>query len=213
MLTSASRSGAAPTPGCGGIHRPPASLSRRAVGTFLAGATALSMAGLPMAGPVRAADPGPPAATESSAPEPARDDGTEAPRPADLVILQEKIGRQGLETFGVFGAQADPDQPGIWRVRLWEQTIDRARVSVDIVSCAPTAPMRLTGDERHLYRRLLNPGGEITRANRLDHLVWWAVCQPSLAGRDPATLAPMALKLGYSGNLPEREEILPAPRR
>jgi hypothetical protein len=171
--------------------------------------------------PSTPAAPLPPAAAPSSsaAPTPAKaaipEDGAEPgpPRPADLVVLQERIGHQGKETIGVFGAVADAVQPGLWRVQLWTQTSDRVTIATDIVRCSPTAPMRVTGDERHLFVRQLNPGGLITRANRLDHLIWWAVCQPAQAGRDPATLTGVARQLGYSGQLQEREEVLPAPRR
>ncbi|MFN5161038.1 MAG: hypothetical protein ACK5IA_04030, partial [Cyanobacteriota bacterium] len=162
----------------------------------------------PAAAPLRPAAPTPAKAAIA-------DDAAEAgpPRPADLVVLQERIGHQGKETIGVFSPVADAVHPALWRVQLWTQTSDRVTIATDIVRCSPTAPMRVTGDERHLFVRQLNPGGLLTRSNRLDHLIWWAVCQPAQAGRDPATLTGVARQLGYSGQLQEREEVLPAPRR
>ena len=139
------------------------------------------------------------------------------PQPADLVVLQDRVGRGGRELIGVFGTEVEAAEPGVRRVRIWEEKRDRVTVSVDVVRCSPTAPMRITGREGTLGRRLivreLNPGGAITRENRLDHLIWWAACQPEQAGKDPATLAPLARQLGYSSTLVEREQVLPAPRR
>ena len=148
-----------------------------------------------------------------AAPEPAEP----VPQPADLVVLQDRIGRGGRELIGVFGTEVEAGEPGVRRIRIWEEKRDRVTVSTDVVRCSPTAPMRITGREGTLGRRLivreLNPGGAITRENRLDHLIWWAACQPEQAGKDPATLAPLARQLGYSGTLVEREQVLPAPRR
>jgi hypothetical protein len=41
------------------------------------------------------------------------------------------------------------------------------------------------------------------------HLVWWAVCHPEQAGREPAELTGVARQLGYSGSLRESVQILP----
>ena len=136
-----------------------------------------------------------------------------APRPADLVILEERVGHQGRQVIGVFGREADPSQPDVWRVRLWDEMKEDLTISTDVVHCSRSAPMRITGLDRKLILRELNPGGAITRRNRLDHLIWWAACHPDQAGRDPATLAPLARQLGYSGTLRESEQVLPAPRR
>jgi hypothetical protein len=148
-----------------------------------------------------------------AAPEPA----DPVPQPADLVVLQDRVGRGGRELIGVFGTEVEAAEPEVRRVRIWEEKRDRVTVSTDVVRCSPTAPMRITGREGRLGRRLivreLNPGGAITRENRLDHLIWWAACQPEQAGKDPATLAPLARRLGFSGTLVEREQVLPAPRR
>jgi hypothetical protein len=43
-------------------------------------------------------------------------------------------------------------------------------------------------------------------------MLWWAICHPALAGRDPAGLAAEAQKLGYGGQLVERLEIVPTGR-
>jgi hypothetical protein len=136
-----------------------------------------------------------------------------APRPADLVILEERVGQQGRQVIGVFGREADPSQPDVWRVRLWDERQEDLTISTDVVHCSRSAPMRITGLDRKLILRELNPGGAITRTNRLDHMIWWAACYPDQAGRDPAGLASVARELGYSGTLRESEQVLPAPRR
>jgi hypothetical protein len=61
--------------------------------------------------------------------------------------------------------------------------------------------------------RQLNPGGAITPTNRIDHLIWWAVCHPELAQQDPAGLRSKALELGYSTHLQESEQRVPQPSR
>jgi hypothetical protein len=132
-------------------------------------------------------------------------------RPPGFVLLEERLGPDGLRAVGVYGAVPDPAQAGLWRVQLWQELRDRVTVSTDKVGCPPGAPLRITGRGRALIVRELNPGGPITPANRLDYQIWWAVCQPSLAGRDPASLAAEARRLGFDGRLPEREQILPAP--
>jgi hypothetical protein len=132
-------------------------------------------------------------------------------RPPGFVLLEERQGVDGPRAVGVYGAVRDPAQSGLWRVQLWEELRDRVTVSTDKVSCPPGPPLRITGRGRSLIVRELNPGGPITATNRLDHKIWWAVCEPSLAGRDPATLAAEARRLGLDGRLPEREQILPSP--
>ncbi|MFM7086375.1 MAG: hypothetical protein ACKOXO_05210 [Cyanobium sp.] len=134
-----------------------------------------------------------------------------APRPADLVILQRRSSVHGEQEVGVFGARPDPLQPDLWSVQVWEESDDRVTIATDRIRCSPQAPMRITGTASRLLVRELNPGGAIHASNRLDHLIWWAVCHPSLAGRDPAGLTPEARRLGLSGTLPERQEIVPAP--
>jgi hypothetical protein len=114
---------------------------------------------------------------------------------------------------GVFGVAADPSGGGLWRVKVWEEHSDKVEVSTDMVRCNPSTPMRVTGNGRQLILRELNPGGMITPSNRLDHLIWWAVCSPAHAGQDPSGLGSLARQLGYSGTLQERQQVLPAPPR
>jgi len=135
-----------------------------------------------------------------------------APRPPDLAILQRSESVNGVKQIGVFGAKADPQRPGLWSVQVWEETNDRVTIATDRIRCSTTAPMRITCSSSLMLVRELNPGGVIHPSNRLDHLIWWAVCHPSLAGRDPAGLGDEARRLGYSGQLPERQEQLQAPR-
>jgi hypothetical protein len=73
--------------------------------------------------------------------------------------------------------------------------------------------MRVTSDGSRFFLRELNPGGAITAANRMDHLIWWATCFPELAGQEPAGLAARARQLGYSGLLRESEQVLPGRSR
>jgi hypothetical protein len=150
----------------------------------------------------------PPAAPPASA-----EPGSTAPRPADLVVLQDRVGRDGRQLIGVFGVVVDPAQPDLRRVRVWEELRDRVTISTDVVRCSPAQPMRMTGNATQLILRELNPGGAITLVNRMDHQIWWAACVPAQAGKDPATLGPLARQLGYSGNLQERQQVLPAPHR
>ncbi len=134
-------------------------------------------------------------------------------RPKGFRVLQDRVTHRGREVVGIYGLVAEPAQPGMWRVQVWEELDDRVTVATDKIGCSVTAPLRITGSARRLIIRELNPGGVITPANRLDHLMWWAVCVPEQAGRDPATLGPVARQLGYSGLLPEREQVVLGPGR
>jgi hypothetical protein len=133
------------------------------------------------------------------------------------VVLVKKTTLQGRWRLGVFGRQPDPTQADVWRLKLWEQTRDRVMVSTDVLNCSPSQPMRITGvnggGNGVVILRELNPGGPITPGNRLDHQVWWAACVPEQAGKDPATLGPEARRLGFGGNLVEREQVVPGARR
>ncbi len=149
----------------------------------------------------------------AAAPIQAAEPGTSPDRPADLVILEERDSLQGHLTEGVFGLQKDPSTPDLWRVNIWRQWPDRVVIATDVVRCDTKAPMRITGDSQHVIVRLLNPGGAISRANRLDHMVWWASCFPQQAGQDPAGLAATARQLGFSGQLPESEQVIATPPR
>ena len=139
-------------------------------------------------------------------------DGTTTPqRPDGLVVLVEHQGHQGRELIGVFGAGPDGPDPDLRRVRVWRETDTTFRYDIDKINCSRLTPLRITGLDGQLIVRQLNPGGLITPANRLDHQIWWAACQPGLAGRDPATLGATARQLGYSGQLPEQQQVLRLP--
>lgn len=134
-------------------------------------------------------------------------------RPPGFQLLLDKVTHRGREVVGVYGLVPEPAQPGLWRVQVWEELDDRVTVATDKIGCSLSSPMRITGTARRLIIRELNPGGDITPANRLDHLMWWAVCVPAQAGKDPASLGPLARQLGYSGRLPEREQVVLGPGR
>ena len=134
-------------------------------------------------------------------------------RPPGLLLLQERPGLGGKQAIGVYGAVADAKVPGLWRIKLWDEQPNNVKVRSETIRCTPSAPTRVTSDSANFYVRELNPGGEITTANRIDHLVWWATCFPEQAGKDPAGLGPLARQLGYSGSLRESEQILPGRSR
>lgn len=134
-------------------------------------------------------------------------------RPPGLVLLEEKQTMEGKEALGIMEATADPAEVGLWRVKVWDERPNQALVRHETVRCLPSNPMRVTNDGRQLLVRFLNPGGAISLGNRRDHLVWWAVCFPAEAGRDPAQLGATARKLGFSGQLVERELVLPSGNR
>lgn len=134
-------------------------------------------------------------------------------RPPGLLLLQERPGLGGKQAIGIYGVVADPGSPGLWRIKLWDEQPNDVKVRSESIRCTPTAPMRVTSDGANLYVRELNPGGAITPANRMDHLVWWATCFSEQAGKDPAGLAALARQLGYSGTLRESEQIVPGRSR
>ncbi|MCH9714479.1 MAG: hypothetical protein K0U63_08030 [Cyanobacteria bacterium] len=134
-------------------------------------------------------------------------------QPPGLIVLDERPSQEGMRVLGIYGPRQDATSPELWRVSLWQQRGSNATVRTDTLRCSTTAPMRLSQDQDRWLLRELNPGGTITPANRVDHLVWWAVCHPDQAGRDPATLAELARQLGYSGTLRETEQILPGRPR
>jgi len=132
-----------------------------------------------------------------------------APRPPDLSLLQESTSmREGTHWMGVYGRQEDPQQPGLWRVRIWREWSDRVEIGRETIDCRPGQATRAGVSGGRLVVQTLNPGGAITPANRLDHLVWWATCAPELAGRDPAGLAAEARRRGFDGQRLERFEVL-----
>lgn len=134
-------------------------------------------------------------------------------RPPGLILLQERPGLGGKQAIGVYGAVADPASPGLWRIKLWDEQPNDVKVRSETIRCSPAAPMRVTSNGTNLFLRELNPGGPITSANRIDHLVWWATCFPAQAGKDPAGLGALARQLGYSGTLRESEQIVPGRPR
>lgn len=134
-------------------------------------------------------------------------------RPADLVILQERLGHLGMTAIGIYAVDVDATTPGLRRVKIWEEQPDNVVVRLDTIRCSPASPMRVTSDGSRFFVRELNPGGPITAGNRMDHLIWWATCYPEQAGKDPAGLAALARQLGYSGQLRESEQILPGRPR
>lgn len=134
-------------------------------------------------------------------------------RPTTLVLLTERTVAGGQQATGVYGIETDPAFPDVKRVKVWLELPNDLQVRNETIRCSAKAPMRVTTDGRDLIVRLLNPGGLITPSNRLDHLIWWAVCYPELAKQDPASLAAKARELGYSGHLQESEQRVPQPSR
>ena len=205
---------------------------RRSVGPLLSAlllpaATGMAAAGMAppgMAAPAAAAPAaaapeatGAPAANAVIFPREDPDFSNDPSPPEDLVVLAKKTTLKGRWRLGVFGREPDPVQPRVWRLKLWEQMEDRVFVSTDVLNCGTTQPMRITGGSGGvrgvLILRELNPGGPITPANRLDHQIWWAACFPEHTGRDPASLGSEARRLGFSGALVEREQVVPGTRR
>ena len=132
-------------------------------------------------------------------------------RPANMVILQERLSHQGMTAIGVYDVEVDATTPGLRRVKVWEEQPNNVVVRVDTIRCSSAAPMRVSSDGSRFFMRELNPGGPITAGNRLDHLIWWATCFPEQAGRDPAGLGPLARSLGFDGRHPEQFEVLSVP--
>ena len=134
-------------------------------------------------------------------------------RPPGLVVLWERPGRGGQEAVGVFGVSKDANDPEVRQIKVWLELPNNLRVRLETIRCSPSQPMRMSSNGREFLLRELNPGGPITSANRLDHQIWWAACYPEQAGKDPAGLAALARKLGYSGHLQERQQVLPGNTR
>jgi hypothetical protein len=134
-------------------------------------------------------------------------------RPQGLMLLEERDVRGGKQATGVYAVEVDPRDPGLRRIKVWEELPDDVKVRSETIRCTPETPMRITSDGRHLILLTLNPGGQISPGNRLHHMIWWASCFPEQAGRDPATLAAVARQLGYSGHVVESREVLPGSPR
>lgn len=158
----------------------------------------LTFALLPLGGPV-------PAAAQNVIRSP------EESRPKGLVIIQDKPTLEGRRVVGVYGVSIDEKDPSLRRIKVWYELPNRVSVRSETIRCAPAGPMRISHDGTNLVMRELNPGGLITPFNREDHRIWWISCFPEQADADPATLRPLALKLGYNGNLQEKQTLLPSP--
>jgi hypothetical protein len=134
-------------------------------------------------------------------------------RPPGLIVLEERPGLGGKQAIGIYAVVADPADPGLRRIKLWDEQPNTVKVRSETIRCTTTAPMRVTSNGFSFFVRTVNPGGAITTANRIDHLVWWATCFPEQAGKDPASLAALARQLGFSGTLRESEQTLPGRPR
>jgi hypothetical protein len=134
-------------------------------------------------------------------------------RPPGLIVLEERPSQEGPRVVGIYGPRQDATSPDLWRVSFWQQRGAEVTVRTDTVRCSLTTPMRLTNEAGRWQLFELNPGGPIHAANRVNHLVWWGVCHPEQAGRDPAGLGELASRLGYSGSLRESVQILPGRGR
>ena len=133
----------------------------------------------------------------------------EESRPPGMALLMERVVPGGKQAIGVYGITPDAQQPGVFRVKVWDEMPNNVVVRNETIRCSKEGPLRVTSDGKRLFVRSLNPGGPITASNRIDHLVWWATCVPAQAGKDPATLKAVARQLGYSGTLLESEQVLP----
>jgi len=133
-------------------------------------------------------------------------------RPVDLVVLDQRDGADAY-TLGIFAINKDPADPELRRFKLWQEYADDLVVPSESVSCSREEPLRMTRDNNAIYIRKLNPGGPLRLSTREDHLVWWAACHPTLAGKEPESLGEQARELGYSTQLIESQEVLrlPAP--
>ena len=137
----------------------------------------------------------------------------ELSRPLGMVLLTERLVPGGKQAAGIYQIEVDPVLPDVRRVKVWLELPNDLQVRNETIRCSAKTPMRVTTDGRDLIVRQLNPGGLITPSNRLDHLIWWAVCVPELAKQDPATLGDKARQLGYSGHLQESEQRVPSTGR
>ena len=133
-----------------------------------------------------------------------------ASRPADLVVLETReLGRPSM--LGIFAIEVDSADPDLRRYKLWRESSENLIIPTESVSCSRTEPMRVTRDQSAIYLQRLNPGGLVTAANRENHLVWWAACEPKLAGKDPSGLTEQAKALGFSTLQVESQEVLRLP--
>jgi len=154
------------------------------------------------------------AQTSLGAPDPSNAHrSTTEQRPPDLVLLREWTTMEGDFAIGVHGVKPDPRDGSARTIVVWVESPGEVKLAVDTLRCSPEAPMRLTRKGSNLLIKELNPGGQITEANRLDHQIWWAACFPEQAGKDPAGLKAQARQLGFSGLLREQQQVLPSSPR
>ena len=136
-----------------------------------------------------------------------------APRPPDLLVIQQKSTFQGPETIGVYGRVVEPGHPGQWQIKLWREKVDRLVLDSESIDCRPGHASRIGSVDNRVVVQTLNPGGLITPATRLDHRILWATCAPDQAGRDPELLTPVARRLGFDGQQQESLIVLPGQAR
>jgi hypothetical protein len=134
-------------------------------------------------------------------------------RPPGMLILQERTIPYGKEVIGIYAIRPASDIPGGKRLKVWQELVNDVKVRNETLRCDTTAPARVTSNGSQLMMLELNPGGFVGSHNRLSHLIWWAACVPEQAGKDPNSLQAVARKLGFSGNLIEREHLLPGNPR
>lgn len=134
-------------------------------------------------------------------------------RPAGLVIIENRLTLEGPRVVGVYAVTTDEKDPSLRRIKVWYELPNNVNVRNETIRCAPSGPMRVTPNGTNLMVRELNPGGLISPVNREDHLVWWTSCFPEQGGgKEPSTLRALALKLGFNGNLQEKEYDVPGAR-
>jgi hypothetical protein len=134
-------------------------------------------------------------------------------RPPGLLILQERTIPYGREVTGIYAIREAGDIPNGKRLKIWQEVVNDVKVRNETLRCDRAAPARITSNGSQLVMLELNPGGFVGNHNRLSHLIWWAACFPEQAGKDPNSLQAIARKLGFSGNLNEREHLLPGNPR
>ncbi len=130
-------------------------------------------------------------------------------RPSNLVVLVNRPHIRGGNYFlGIYDLKRDEADQDLRRFKLWEEWSFDLNIHNELVRCSYEEPLRIKRDSKFIYVRRLNPGGTVTSANREDHLVWWAACYPKLAGMDPQNFHEKALKMGFTTELIESQEIL-----
>ncbi len=129
-------------------------------------------------------------------------------RPLNLLILNTRSEVNGTYLLGMYSLMQDSVDPNLKTYKLWREQPNDFKIHSEFVRCNQDEPLRVKRDSKSIYIRRINPGGNLTRANYEDHLVWWAACFPELAGIDPKTLSSKAIEMGFSTNLLESSEAL-----